>query len=129
MTVLMGTECWSWNPRFISFQGANQKVRVIYDAKQSAVNSAYSSTVKLQLQDVDYVAAMVLGAMREAGLSGAEAMEWLSKRLTSVKLTNNWTCPQITTFMRLRVSPKGAFGNFTRAFRYLLVALMAWQNV
>ena len=79
MSVLMGTECWSLNPRFVLFQGANQKVRVIDDAKQSAVNSAYSSTVKLQLQDVDYAAAMVLGAMREAGLSGSEALEWLGK--------------------------------------------------
>ena len=79
MSVLMGTECWSLNPRFVLFQGANQKVRVIDDAKQSAVNAAYSSTVKLQLQDVDYAAAMVLGAMREAGLSSAEAMDWLGK--------------------------------------------------
>ncbi|CAL1136988.1 unnamed protein product [Cladocopium goreaui] len=47
MSVLMGTECWSLNPRFVLFQGASQKVRVIDDAKQSAVNSAYSSTVKL----------------------------------------------------------------------------------
>ena len=79
MSVLMGTECWSLNPRFVLFQGASQKVRVIDDAKQSAVNSAYSSTVKLQLQDVDYAAAMVLGAMREAGLSDSEALEWLGK--------------------------------------------------
>ena len=79
MSVLMGTECWSLNPRFVLFQGANQKVRVIDDAKQSAVNAAYSSTVKLQLQDVDYAAAMVLGAMREAGRSSAEAMDWLGK--------------------------------------------------
>ena len=79
MSVLMGTECWSLNPRFVLFQGVNQKVRVIDDAKQSAVNSAYSSTVKLQLQDVDYAAAMVLGAMREAGLSGSDALEWLGK--------------------------------------------------
>ena len=35
--------------------------------------------MKLQLQDVDYAAAMVLGAMREAGLSGSDALECLSK--------------------------------------------------
>lgn len=58
--VLLETEDWSLNPRFALFQGASNKVRVIDDAKQSAVNAAYSSTVKLQLQDVDYVAAMVL---------------------------------------------------------------------
>ena len=79
MTVLLGTENWSLNPRFVLFQGANQKVRVIDDAKQSAVNSAYSSTVKLQLQDVDYAAAMVLAAMREAGLSEQDNITWLGK--------------------------------------------------
>ena len=50
MTVLMGSEDWTLNPRFVLFQGANNKVRVIDDAKQRAVNAAYSSTVKLQLQ-------------------------------------------------------------------------------
>ena len=53
MSVLMGSEDWSLNPRFVLFQGANNKVRVIDDAKQGSVNAAYSSTVKLQLQDVD----------------------------------------------------------------------------
>ena len=79
MSVLMGTECWSLNPRFVLFQGTNQKVRVIDDAKQSAVNLAYSSTAKLQLQDVGYAAAMDLGVMREAGLSGSEAIDWPGK--------------------------------------------------
>ena len=66
MSVLMGSEDWSLNPRFVLFQGANNKVRVIDDAKQGSVNAAYSSTVKLQLQDVDYAAAMVVEVMRES---------------------------------------------------------------
>ena len=69
----------SLNLRFVLFQGSNQKVRVIDDAKESAVNSAYSSTVKLQLQDVDYAAAMALGAMKEVGLSTSDALDWLGK--------------------------------------------------
>ena len=79
MSVLMGTDGWSLNPRFVLFQGSNQKVRLIDGAKQSAVNSAYSSTVKLQLQDVDCAAAMVIGAMREVGLSTSDALDWLGK--------------------------------------------------
>ena len=79
MSVLMGTDGWSLNLRFVLFQGSNQKVRVIDDAKESAVNSAYSSTVKLQLQDVDYAAAMALGAMKEVGLSTSDALDWLGK--------------------------------------------------
>lgn len=59
ISVLMGTTEWSLNPRFILFQGDGSKVRVIDDARKSSVNAAYSSTTKLQLQDVDYAANMV----------------------------------------------------------------------
>ena len=79
MSVLLGTEDWTLNPRFVLFQGANNKVRVIDDAKQSSVNAAYSSTVKLQLQDVDYAAAMVVEIMRVSTGLGVRAMEWLGK--------------------------------------------------
>lgn len=66
VSVLLDGDDWSLNPRFALFQGAASKVRAIDDAKQSNVNMAYSSTVKLQLQDVDYVAAMVLRVMAES---------------------------------------------------------------
>ena len=78
-SVLIGTDCWSLNPRFVLIQGVNPKVRVIDDAKQRAVNSAYPSGVKLQLQDVDYATAMVLGARRAAGPSSSDALEWLGR--------------------------------------------------
>ena len=54
-------------------------MRVIDDAKQSSVNAAYSSAVKLQLQDVDYAAAMVGEIMRESACPGVLTMEWLGK--------------------------------------------------
>ena len=79
MNVLMSDSSWSLNPRFVLFQGAANKVRVIDDAKQSAVNSAYSSTVKLQLQDVDYVAAMTLETMRQASQKDLPLESWLGK--------------------------------------------------
>ena len=66
MTVLQEDEKWSLNPRFVFFQGTSGKVRVIDDARRSAVNSAYSSTIKLQLQDIDYAANMVMLALKEA---------------------------------------------------------------
>ena len=78
MDVLLG-EDWSLNPRFALFQGANNKIRVIDDAKQSCVNSAYSSTVKLQLQDVDYAAAMVLYALQCAQANNGVDFEWYGK--------------------------------------------------
>ena len=70
MSVLLGTDRWSLNPRFVLFQGASKKVRIIDDAKKSCPNDAFSSTVKLQLQDVDYVAAMVSSLARGASARG-----------------------------------------------------------
>ncbi|CAL1152867.1 unnamed protein product, partial [Cladocopium goreaui] len=92
MTVLIGSEDWTLNPRFVLFQGANNKVRVIDDAKQGAVNAAYSSTVKLQLQDVDYAAAMVMEIMRMSAGTNAQLQEWHGKTFDLSKLTNSWQC-------------------------------------
>ena len=79
MSVLQETEGWSLNPRFALFQGTTGKIRVIDDAKRSAVNSAYSATVKLQLQDIDYAANMVLLAMKEAEALGIPVDQWMGK--------------------------------------------------
>lgn len=59
--------------------GAN-KVRVIDDAKQSAVNAAYTSTIKLRLQDVDYVAAMCIALFTQAKKAGVDpAHGWVGR--------------------------------------------------
>ena len=79
ISVLLETEDWSLSPRFVLFQGTGGKIRVIDDAKKSAVNAAYSSTVKLQLQDVDYAANMVLFLMSEAAAAGVSGDEWMGK--------------------------------------------------
>ena len=79
MTVLMGSDDWTLNPRFVLFQGSNNKVRVIDDAKQGSVNAAYSFTIKLQLQDVDYAAAMVVEIMRASSQLDAQSLEWMGK--------------------------------------------------
>ena len=70
MSVLLETDQWSLNPRFVLFQGSSRKVRIIDDAKKSCVNEAFSSTVKLQLQDVDYVASMITCMAKEAASRG-----------------------------------------------------------
>ena len=70
MSVLLETNQWSLNPRFVLFQGSSRKVRIIDDAKKSCVNEAFSSTVKLQLQDVDYVASMITSMAKEASSRG-----------------------------------------------------------
>ena len=79
MTVLQEDEKWSLNHRFVLFQGTSGKVRVIDDARRSAVNSAYSSTIKLQLQDIDYAANMVMLALKEAEAAGIPVDQWMGK--------------------------------------------------
>lgn len=58
-----GHQHWLLNPRFALHQGID-KIRVIDDAKASSLNAGFSSTFKLQLQDTDYVAAMVRATRR-----------------------------------------------------------------
>ena len=71
ISVSLETEGWSLNLHSVLFQGTSVKVRVIDDAKKGAMNSAYPSTVKLQLQDIDYAAYMVLAIMAGAAAAGA----------------------------------------------------------
>ena len=44
-----------------------------------SVNAAYSSSVRLQLQDMDYAAAMVIRAMEEASSLNVSEAEWFGK--------------------------------------------------
>eukprot|EP00913_Durusdinium_trenchii_P018084 g16992.t2 len=74
-----GHQKWLLNPRFALHQGLN-KVRVIDDAKASSLNTAYSSTFKLQLQDNDYIAAMIRAAMMEQQRQGVSDT-WLGRTL------------------------------------------------
>ena len=61
---------WLTTPRFVLYQGPSRKVRVIDDAKASALNPAYSSTFKLQLQDNEYIAAMIRTTLNEQSRTG-----------------------------------------------------------
>lgn len=80
MTKHFGTPDWLLNPRFVLYQGEARKVRVIDDAKASSLNAAYTSTVKLELQDVDYISAMVCQLMSAAHHSRhVKDQAWLGK--------------------------------------------------
>ena len=80
MTAHFGNSSWLLNPRFVLYQGEARKVRVIDDAKASSLNAAYTSTVKLELQDVDYIAAMVFQLMTASTASPHLSRQtWLGK--------------------------------------------------
>ena len=80
MTQHFGTSQWLLNPRFVLYQGEARKVRVIDDAKASSLNAAYTSTVKLELQDVDYISAMACQLMDAASRSRhVKTQHWLGK--------------------------------------------------
>ena len=64
VTEELGRADWLANPRFILYQGAQGKPRVIDDAKSSGLNDAYTSGEQLRLQDIDYVSLMCLQAGR-----------------------------------------------------------------
>ena len=96
-----GPAGWLFNKRFALHQGTpeNPKVRVIDDCKRSGLNSAYTTTNKLELLDVDVLACALmaiadahstgwvdLGEGEAGELSGpinavARQMEWLGRTL------------------------------------------------
>ena len=80
MDGVMGGHRWLLNPRFVRNQGSSRKPRVIDDAKVSFLNLAYTSTVKLQLQDTDFIAAMSYELMNRLVSNCAPVSEsWLGK--------------------------------------------------
>ena len=66
-----GKGAWLFNKRFALQQGTaeNPKVRVIDDCRRSGLNSAYTTTNKLQLLDIDVLACALL-AIADAHATG-----------------------------------------------------------
>ena len=79
MSELVGHSDWLLNPRFVLYQGENSKVRIIDDAKVSSLNAAYTSVIKLQLQDSDYISSMAMEVARAAKHSSQPKRCWLGK--------------------------------------------------
>ena len=58
VTAHFGVDEWLFNPRFALYQGAENKIRAIDDGKRSGLNLAYNTNFKLELYDVDTLAAL-----------------------------------------------------------------------
>ena len=67
VTKALGRSDWVATPRFVLLQGSKAKPRVIDDCKSSGLNSSFSSTERLRLQDLDYVVAMIKLAGKMSG--------------------------------------------------------------
>eukprot|EP00435_Cladocopium_sp_Y103_P042429 s357_g11.t1 len=59
VTAHFGTDRWLFNPRFALYQGSENKVRATDDGKRSALNLCYTTNFKLELYDVDTLAALI----------------------------------------------------------------------
>ena len=55
ISELVGSDLWSLSKRFVLYQGDEQKIRVIDNYRDSGVNSAFSSSSYLALQDTDFI--------------------------------------------------------------------------
>ena len=65
VTSHFGTDKWLFNPRFALYQGSENKIRAIDDGKRSGLNLFYNTNFKLELYDVDTLAALT-AAVAEA---------------------------------------------------------------
>ena len=68
VTAHFGTDKWLFNPRFALYQGAENKIRAIDDGKRSGLNLAYNTNFKLELYDVDTLAALAAAMRRLSNL-------------------------------------------------------------
>ena len=59
LTQRLGSDQWSLTKRFCLYQGEEKKIRVIDNYRDSGVNSAYSSSSYLALQDTDFIVGML----------------------------------------------------------------------
>ena len=73
VTAALGHSDWRIMRRFVIEQGA--KLRPIDDGLEAQLNSAFSSTIRLDLQDADYVISLALA------LGDSKDLEWVGKTL------------------------------------------------
>ena len=59
LTQRLGSDRWSLTKRFCLYQGEERKIRVIDNYRDSGVNSAYSSSSYLSLQDTDFIVGLL----------------------------------------------------------------------
>ena len=59
ITQRLGSDQWSLTKRFCLYQGEEKKIRVIDNYRDSGVNSAYSSSSYLSLQDTDFIVGLL----------------------------------------------------------------------
>lgn len=91
VTEVLGHDQWRIMRRFVIEQGS--KLRPIDDGLEAQLNSAYSSTIRLDLQDADYVVALTLE------LGRTKSLLVLARRLTCQKRASNFpSCPPIGTW-------------------------------
>ncbi|CAE7799744.1 unnamed protein product [Symbiodinium sp. CCMP2592] len=87
VSQLFGHTCWSCIRRFVLEQKPG-KLRPIDDAKEALVNSASTSTMRLELEDADYLSAMALEVARRilADPSKPGAVPWVARCLDLTKV-------------------------------------------
>lgn len=81
ITKHFGTDRWLFNPRFALYQGSEGKIRAIDDGKRSALNLCYNTNFKLELYDIDTLAALV-----------ASVADALTEGVVSFDMEDDTTC-------------------------------------
>ena len=70
----LGHDSWSLVRRFVLVQAKEKKLRPIDDCLEAQLNSAYTSTIRLELQDSDYLASMALRLAEKMRQKGRHAV-------------------------------------------------------
>ena len=86
--AMMGGSEWIATRRFPLEQ--KDKVRMIDDCLASGLNSAFSSSNKLQLMDVDVLAALVMCAIKAVGKSDHDRLHLSSGEILALGVSPQW---------------------------------------
>ena len=84
VTKAVGTDRWSAIRRFVLVQSQQRKLRPIDDCREAQLNAGYTSTIRLELQDSDYLASMALSIASKL-TDAAHRVDWGGKCLDLAK--------------------------------------------
>ena len=89
VSAILGHDSWGAIRRFILVQGAELKLRPIDDGLEAQINAAYTSLIKLEMQDSDYIASLAkkIGELERlrAERLGCKPRPWKGKTLDLTK--------------------------------------------
>ena len=107
----LGTTDWGLTTRFALYQGEGKKIRIIDNYRDSAVNSAFTATSYIALQDTDFVVGLLRFFMQIA-----RHQEEVVVELSNGRVLRKWRCS-----MKKRPKLLGRCVDLSKAYKQVAI--------